>query len=766
MVIVEGWIFDLYPGDKEEMIVWVKTREGKSIRLEDHWQNSIFVASNDHRDLEYLVTREEIQQFVSNTRFTLRREKVTDYDEKSMVLEIVLKRADDAERLAEVIESIGYFGLYRLYNVDIMPVQKYLFERDLFTLAYVRAESTGKSILWTIMDSVESECYSLPPLTSVEVRVRVMKKESAIPRFTDTIECITIFCFGGEVEKIDSGDESDKLLQFVKVVKERDPDLLFFEDGDEFTTHYLVERAQINGVLEEIVLGRDVTPLKPIPNRGTSYFAYGKILHSPSSHQLHGRINLDLGNYFVFEEAGLDGLFEIVRLTRMPIHKASRASIGKCLSSMQFYLAHKESLIVPWKPTMVEFPKTGLELLIGDRGGFIFEPRMGVYENVAEIDFSSLYATVMLKKNISAETIHCSCCPQSMSRVPEVGYNICEKRQGIVPKSLELPIKKRANYKKLAKETSDPAHSKIYKSRADALKGILVCSFGYLSYRNAKFGLIDSHMAVCAFARAILLNSVRIAERRGFKVLHGIVDSLWVTKTNARHEDFIDLHKEIEKEIDFPVSFEGVYRWIAFLPSRLHISIPVINRYFGVFEDGTLKARGIEVRRSDTIPIVASCQSEILVEMSHASSAGEVRAMLSKALKILTRYNELIQSGRAPIADLLVRNRLSKNYSDYKSNQAQAIAIRQLAEEKLELLAGQICEYIYTNVHSKHPEMRVKAKQLIDEGTSYDKRRYSRLLARAASSILQPFGLSEERIVEFLSSSMVQQNLPANPDSI
>ena len=112
-----------------------------------------------------------------------------------------------------------------------------------------------------------------------------------------------------------------------------------------------------------------------------------------------------------------------------------------------------------------------------------------------------------------------------------------------------------------------------------------------------------------------------------------------------------------------------------------------------------------------------------------------------------------------------MRNRLSKNYSDYKSNQAQAIAIRQLTEEKLELLAGQVCEYIYTNVHSKHPERRVKAKQLVDEGMSYDKERYSRLLARAASSILQPFGLSEERLVEFLSSSMVQQNLPTNLDS-
>src|SRR5208283_1682560 len=90
--------------------------------------------------------------------------------------------------------------------------------------------------------------------------------------------------------------------------------------------------------------------------------------------------------------------------------------------------------------------------------------------------------------------------------------------------------------------------------------------FGYLSYRNAKFGLIDCHISVCAYARHILLETARIAESKGFEVVHGIVDSLWVKKRGATREDFEELCSEVKHRMGLPISFEGIYRWVAFLP--------------------------------------------------------------------------------------------------------------------------------------------------------------------------------------------------------
>ena len=137
----------------------------------------------------------------------------------------------------------------------------------------------------------------------------------------------------------------------------------------------------------------------------------------------------------------------------------------------------------------------------------------------------------MLKKNLSAESIRCSCCPDSILRVPELDYNICEKRIGIIPTSLKIVLEKRAKYKRSKNDSNNdsisPKLKAIYEARQNSLKWILVTSFGYLGFNNAKFGRIDAHIAVCAFDRQILLHATRIAERHGFKVLHGIVDSIW-----------------------------------------------------------------------------------------------------------------------------------------------------------------------------------------------------------------------------------------------
>ena len=79
----------------------------------------------------------------------------------------------------------------------------------------------------------------------------------------------------------------------------------------------------------------------------------------------------------------------------------------------------------------------------------------------------------------------------------------------------------------------DPKLREVYDKRQIALKWILVTCFGYLGFKNAKFGTVDGHIAVCAFGREALLNAAHMAEENGFQVIHGIVDSLWLKKTRC-----------------------------------------------------------------------------------------------------------------------------------------------------------------------------------------------------------------------------------------
>jgi DNA polymerase-2 len=170
-------------------------------------------------------------------------------------------------------------------------------------------------------------------------------------------------------------------------------------------------------------------------------------------------------------------------------------------------------------------------------------------------------------------------------------------------------------------ENWDPRRA-VYKARASAHNWLLVTCFGYLGYRNARFGRIEAHEAVTAYGREALLRAKEVCEDFGFTVLHMYVDGLWV-KPEAdgaitRPAEYEPLLAAITEHTHLPISLDGIFRWVAFLPSRQDGRVPVPNRYFGVFQDGSLKVRGIEVRRHDTPPFIAQTQKDMLEILAQA----------------------------------------------------------------------------------------------------------------------------------------------------
>lgn len=60
----------------------------------------------------------------------------------------------------------------------------------------------------------------------------------------------------------------------------------------------------------------------------------------------------------------------------------------------------------------------------------VFQPPVGAFENVEEIDFASMYPSLMVRHNLSPETVLCRCCENT--EVPEAKYNVCRKRRGLM----------------------------------------------------------------------------------------------------------------------------------------------------------------------------------------------------------------------------------------------------------------------------------------------------------------------------------------------
>ena len=740
--MISGWLFDAYALNGS-MIFWIKKdNSSTTIRVEDKsWNHKIYVASEKSL-LKSVIENNEILSMVKEYHFISKYELITD-TKKSQVLELELKDPTYALKLAKKIEKMGRFGQSRLYNVDILPEQSYFYEHDVFPLMKCKVHVSNSTLNWIDNeDDVWSTEYELPLFNNIHLKVYPKTKEGRIPRFTDVIALVSIQ--KGDTSKDTiyiQGSEIDILYQLVKEVEKINSDFILTEYGDSFTFPYLTHRSEINQV--DLILDREGIPLCKPKKDGTSYFSYGRMYFKPSATKLLGRIHIDTDNSFVLNESGLQGLYELARICRLPLHSASRASIGKCMSSLQFYNAMRNNILIPWKPTLAEHPKSLGDLLIADRGGLIFEPIMGAHEKVAELDFVSLYPTIMFKKNISAETVICNCCSHSKLRVPELlNYHICEKRRGIVPLSLEILLKKRAHYKDKRNSTTDPELKKIYDARQTALKWVLVTSFGYLGFNNAKFGRIDAHIAVCAFDRQILLQTVRIAESQGFKILHAIVDSIWIQKKNVVNNDYKSLKTEIENKTGFPISFEGIYKWIVFVPSKSNTILPVSNRYFGVFEDGTVKMRGIEARRHDTAEFFSNVQQGILNIMSEANSIKEVRDLMPKVRKFFQLHLELLRYKKVPINDLVLTKRISKDVDEYKNrNTVELDALLQLKHAGKSLKSGQILKYVLTDYYRKNSRKRSVPVELINSKTVYDAKRYSELLVETCNSVTEPFGL-------------------------
>jgi len=714
-----GWLFDIY-FDERGMTLWMIDGEGERIRLTIPYKPSFFVDGSPP-----VVRR--VNETLKKKRKPISVSPAKQTDFWTGKSRSVLRISTEPSHFHALVNQVSRIGGVELFNCDIPPEQLFFYETDLFPLAFCEFEYSHDGAIRHIRSLTMpwDMTYTLPPLVIMKLTA---SPNGANPNYGGRNCPLRV-----EIEGNEYVLENEELLETLeKMLLRHDPDVISTEWGDSFIIPRLLQmtRSWRKPLSFNRDRHRDVTT-----RRGASYFSYGRIVYRAPAQNFFGRWHIDIENSFIASETGLDGLFELARLAKIPIQRLARTSPGTGISSMQLNMAVRENILIPWRKRMPEDFKSGLELLVTDKGGLVYLPKPGVYDAVMEIDFASMYPAIMVNHNISPETINCSCCEGAA--VPEIGYHACTRRRGLIPKVLEPILEKRRVYKQMAKETRDAKMRAVYKRRQTALKWMLVTCFGYLGYKNARFGRIEAHEAVTALGREKLLQAKEIAERRGFQLVHAIVDSLWVRKDGMTEVEQSELLKEISETVGITISLEGNYRWIAFAPSRTASEVAVANRYFGLFENGEMKLRGLEVRRSDMPPIVKSMQAEMLLVLSHAANAEEYRLKEPELMGILNKYLAEVRSGKVSAENLVISRKMSKNPADYKTNTAMAAASKALAAAGVNPQPGERVDLVI--VDSQARDQIIKAIPYtpgVEKVDSYDVEQYSELLIRAAEAIL------------------------------
>jgi DNA polymerase-2 len=175
-----------------------------------------------------------------------------------------------------------------------------------------------------------------------------------------------------------------------------------------------------------------------------------------------------------------------------------------------------------------------------------------------------------------------------------------------------------------------------------------------------------------------------------------------------------------------------------------------LNRYYGVKEDGSIKVRGLEVRRRDTPKFVYDAQMEMIEALASADDSREFREKISDALEVVKEYRRKLLDGEIPVWDLIVTKRLSKELEDYTQRVSQVIAGEQLKKSGFEVSAGKSVKFLFTSAKNKRHRRRVKAKELIKERTNPDVKKYLLLLYSAASNLLSPLGYTPKRVNDYV----------------
>jgi DNA polymerase elongation subunit (family B) len=541
-------------------------------------------------------------------------------------------------------------------------------------------------------------------------------------------------------ERLLEGDDADVIQRLNQLLVREDPDILLTDWGDS----YLLPRLMATADRLRLPLALNRDPHRSIGARKPhSYFSYGRILSHAGARTLSGRLHLDRHNSFALAETGLAGLVEQARVTKVDLQHMARTTTGTGITSMQLETACRDGLLIPYRKQEPESFKSALELLQTDQGGLVFAPIVGYHEQVGELDFSSMYPSIMVRFNISPETVNCRCCRDDpTARVPEIGHHTCRRCQGLVPRTLAPLLDKRARYKKLMVAAVQPGARAVLDQRQTALKWLLVVSFGYLGYKNARFGRIEAHEAVTAYSRDVLLQTKEIAERQGYRMLHAIVDSLWLVKSGSVRADYDRLAQEITEQTGLSISVEGLYRWIGFFPSRVNPLMPVPNQFVGLFDHGGMKIRGIEIRRSDAPFLVKRAQAEVLRCLSEAGTLAELRTQIPQALEVVLTYRRYLQDGHATIEELAIAKSLTKEPQAYRHQTLSMIAAQELLARGVHLQAGDTIHYIMTDADAACPSDRVRAVAGIDGTWSYDVSAYDNLLLKAALVLLMPLGVT------------------------
>jgi len=336
-------------------------------------------------------------------------------------------------------------------------------------------------------------------------------------------------------------------------------------------------------------------------------------------------------------------------------------------------------------------------------GGFVQNSIPGLHQNVACMDFKSLYPSIMLGFNTSYETLLNE--PKG-DYINGINKYFFKREPGIIPSIVKPLLERRAVVKKELKNISDRTTREYQTKYMEqyTLKTIANSFYGVLGYKNFRLYKREIAGAITYLSRKTIKEATKWFKEKGYSINYGDTDSIFCSMNDKSINDFKKLTIEVNNYLkDFyrnyrvkdedniiELQFEKVYKNIFFKGTE---GKGVKKKYAGIliWEDGKdcykYQRKGFESRRSDSPQIGRTFLDDVLKMIVENKTKEEIMLFIQEFERKLRT--------EIPPEEIAIPIGISKHLHLY-TNQIHARASR-LANERHNagIQSGDKIKYIY-----------------------------------------------------------------------
>ncbi len=782
--------------DREVIRIWGKNEKGKTVVLfDENYYPYFFVLPVDGKLNECIeVVINYGKHMIKNIEIEKRIVDIEPVD----LLKIYSFRPQDLHKIRDLIKHMeikrGGELIVNEYEYEVNFYKKYLIDKGLSGFKVIDVEVDeiktdynvdGSYLIKKIKNIEESANFDKLKIIAIDIEVVEEKNENKI---------IMISTFGKDLKKVFSLREShkdfvevfksekDMLKSFISFLKKYNPDIIFTYNGDLYDWHIIRDRCEKLGI--DLNIGRDGNKLKYEKRGRTSSVRIPGIVHidlyifvnNILSSQLQTEVlTLDavaseiLGdkkieleyediinswktgeNFEKLIEYNLKdseltfrlGMFllehirELSKITSQIPWDVSRYTYSQLVEWFLSRKTREKNRIIPNQPKWEEIQKRRLRNPY--TGGFVKEPKPGIHENIAVLDFRSLYPSIMATFNVSPETIDREICKEESLRIEGIPHWFCKNIDGFVSSVVKELILKRQEIKsKMKKLTKDNREYSILEHEQKAIKTVTNAIYGSFAFSGARWYCLECAEFLAAAGRKFINFVIEEAKSKGFEIIYGDTDSVFL-KYKEKNEvmNFLEyINKKLPGMVE--LDFQGFYKRGLFIPKG---SAPgtAKKRYALLDENEEITVRGLETVRRDWCRLAKNVQRKVLEIVLKEMD-------VEKAVSYVKSVIDNLKKGNVEIKDLIIYEQLTKPIETYKQISPHVVAAKKLKRNGFNVSPGSIILYVITKGSGSISE-RAEPVELLDEKQIDVAYYINNQIIPAALRVLKVLGVNEEKL--------------------